>query len=73
MLWNRDLKPNLPGGRCRQILGEAVPQEVFRKKCSDKKHPNGLKYLHFILRHGAKIIILRAAVGPRAASLRPML
>ena len=45
--YNRDLKLNLPGGCWRQSLSGAGPHQVLRKKGSDKKHPNALKYPHF--------------------------
>ena len=65
-------KLNLPGGRWRQSLGEAGSHEVFRKRGSDRNIPMLSNTFIFIQRRGPKIIILRAAVGPRAASLRPL-
>ena len=49
------------------------PHQVFRKKGSDKNTPMFSNIFISILRRGPTIIILRAAVDPRAASLRHLL
>ena len=54
-------------------MGEAGPHhQIFRKKSSDKNIPMLSNILIFLLRRGPKIIILRAAVGSRVASLSPL-
>ena len=59
-------------GRWRQSPGKAGPHKVFRKKGSDKNIPILSNIFIFILRSGPKMILLRAAVGPRATRLRPL-
>ena len=57
------------GGRVWVRLGRI---RFFREKGSDKNIPMLSNVFIFILRCRPKIVILRAAVGPRAASLRPL-